>query len=96
LPHAARGSTHRSEIGHEATNRSEAHSEPTSIGDFVFARSIGSDSHNKKSYDILEAKSIYDHTGNFMKVLSERLSEQAGDANTDASAWLEYALYAGW
>jgi hypothetical protein len=32
-------------------------------------------SHNKKPYDVLEAKSIYNHSGSFMKVLSERLSE---------------------
>ncbi|MCA1453231.1 hypothetical protein I6F35_08380 [Bradyrhizobium sp. BRP22] len=32
-------------------------------------------SHNKRPYDTLEAKSIYEHVGSFMKILSEHLSE---------------------
>ena len=32
-------------------------------------------SHNKRPYDIGEAKSIYEHVGSFLKILSERLSE---------------------
>jgi hypothetical protein len=32
-------------------------------------------SHNKKPYDVNEAKSAYEHVGAFMRVLSEKLSE---------------------